>query len=79
MLPGLNLLIIYHKILIEMPNYIFWILSLIYFILYMLGLLTCSIDSRAYDKAAINFEASTYEGELISQCDNEGTTGLVYH
>jgi hypothetical protein len=45
----------------------------------MLGLLTCSIDSRAYDKAAINFEASTYEGELISQCDNEGTTGLVYH
>ncbi|WJX95083.1 hypothetical protein P8452_76442 [Trifolium repens] len=28
--------------------------------------------ARAYDKAAINFEASTYEGELISQCDNEG-------
>ncbi|KAK2365261.1 ethylene-responsive transcription factor RAP2-7 [Trifolium repens] len=32
----------------------------------------CWLDAaRAYDKAAINFEASTYEGELISQCDNE--------
>jgi AP2-like factor (euAP2 lineage) len=28
-------------------------------------------------EAVTNFEASIYEGELISHCDNEGTTGLV--